>query len=86
MKGDTAMIEQEAKKRWCPMNRYEPMPFNWVRYFFGYTSWINSRGDKTGASCVSSDCMMWREMDKVEDPVKSGNYIPTGYCGLGGKP
>ena len=42
--------------------------------------------NKCDANCEGAGCMMWREMDRVEDPNNFGRYLPCGYCGLGGKP
>jgi hypothetical protein len=82
------MTEDEAKTKWCPMNRYKPIPYNWFRYIFmGFTSWMNSRGDKSRSNCIASDCMMWQWKSTIKQTEKGGLVeLPkeewTGYCGL----
>lgn len=79
------MTESEAKQRWCPMARVVMTPQD--------PTWQNqaltNRGTfdtGNGIMCIASDCMIWREADRIEDPRKFGNFIPTGYCGLANKP
>jgi hypothetical protein len=86
------VTEEEARKLWCPMVRYQPLPYNWIRTITQKrTSWLNTSATNTGSRCIASDCMMWRWNDKTLSPEGHfGTYTITdythGHCGLGGKP
>lgn len=78
------MTEDEAKKKWCPMVRD-------VRA-------SNGAMEIGSGFCKASECMMWRDnLDRVltgrDIIVTDGNKrnivketVPSGYCGLAGKP
>lgn len=72
--------EQEARKKWCPMVRCLPQPWNFLRFIFcGHTIFTTNRGNTpAGPNCIASACVLWR----WEEGEQSG----IGYCGLGGKP
>ena len=87
------MTEAEAKKKWCPMVRFN---------YCGLTITDNNRCDgKGGGNCIASGCMVWRNQPMVRD-TDSGELYPDngnvmfsfgyeiveghGFCGLGGKP
>jgi hypothetical protein len=77
------MTEDEAKKKWCPMVR-----FSHATYGSGESRTEVLGTHNEGAKCISSDCMMWREsgrMTAIVDGILQEDYLPTGYCGLGGK-
>jgi hypothetical protein len=85
--------EDEARKKWCPMVRYLPQPWNFLRYIFhGNTGFTTNRANRAvGNNCIASDCMMWRWTGECKTgvPITSiSKHGPTelGYCGLGGKP
>ena len=67
------MTEEEAKKKWCPMVRYDSDGGTFNR---GYVNgWLNDHPHNLNAlcNCIASDCMMW----------VIGDYLSTGgYCGL----
>jgi len=77
------LTEIEARREWCPMVRYQPMPYNWIRIIIRKsTGWLNTRETATRSRCIASDCMMWTwELKKEgEKWVESDK----GYCGLAG--
>jgi hypothetical protein len=76
------MTEDEAKKKWCPLVRNNPLAPD--ESYAGVTTRDNKPDYER--NCIASACMMWREADRVEDPENYGTYIPTGYCGLAGEP
>jgi len=65
--------EAVAGNKWCPLAQ------------LGYQMYSN-RGTSEIMTCSASNCMMWREAGRIVDENNFGNYIPTGYCGLAGKP
>ncbi len=75
------VTEEEARKLWCPMVRYQPLPYNWIRTITQKrTSWLNTSATNTGSRCIASDCMMWRWLYADWDTEEKS----TGYCGLAG--
>lgn len=77
------MIEEEAKKKWCPMVRIAVEP--------GQGIFDNRQYNGVVTSCLASNCMMWRWLDScpqchsIEEIQKHGCKNLSGYCGLGGK-
>lgn len=76
------MTEEEAKTKWCPHVRFQPVKDGKASGATG-----NRHGDSSYTSCnpescrcIASECMMWRsEYIGVHKSVK-------GFCGLAGKP
>ena len=66
------MTEAEAKKKWCPMVRFERDLVN------------RSDPHVLSAKCIGSACMLWR-WDIVPEEI-DGDKNWDGHCGLAGKP
>ena len=66
------MKESDARKKWCPMVRYN----NWDG------TDLSNRPEKLdkGAYCLGSDCMAWRWILGRADATQPR----SGYCGLAG--
>ena len=71
------MTEKEAKKKWCPMIRFQIGLDNAAWQGVAYTNRGEEMRPPESVRCITSECMMWRwyTLDKEE-----------GYCGLGGEP
>jgi hypothetical protein len=75
------MTEDDAKKKWCPMVRYQlgGIPLNRDACY-----------DRQGTHCIASDCMMWRWASSHAqgpfDVMLAPGETDNGYCGLAGKP
>ncbi len=65
------MIEDEAKKKWCPM----------VRHGYGSegvgVNRIHNNKTPSTSNCIGSNCMMWVHDQSVNDFI-------DGHCGLAG--
>lgn len=75
------MTEEEAKKKWCPMVRFTIGPDTATWQGVAYTNRCKGL-EPASVTCIASDCMMWQQADRVEDPENFGSYLPAGYCGL----
>jgi hypothetical protein len=65
------VTEEEAKKRWCPMDRH--------------VNQAAKCSTNTNCGCVGSNCMLWRWVGKKVKKHEEG--VPAvGYCGLAGIP
>lgn len=82
------MIEQEAKKCWCPYAKSRVITMGLEIVEFG----------KPDVTCVGSACMAWRWVktdsdykfgpadDEGKIKVLDSPITKYGYCGLAGKP
>ncbi len=53
------MTEQDAKKKWCPMVRFN--------YCGSDMTDVNRPSEMDSMRCIASDCMMWRwDMSEME--------------------
>ena len=82
------MTEEDAKKKWCPMIRMNPITGE--EQYSGVTTRENSDEHR---NCIVSACMMWVPTDNFCKPSYPGDpramqkSKPAGYCGLaGGRP
>lgn len=76
------MTEEQAKKRWCPMVRFQIGPINSsVWQGVAYTNRAEELKSTT-CLCIASDCMMWVETDRVPIEPELTHYEPAGHCGL----
>ena len=76
------MTEDEAKTKWCPMARFLDGDD-----IGGANRWRVTTHDGLAHKeclCIGSDCMMWREVERVNK--QSSDLYTVGYCGLGGTP
>ncbi len=70
------MTEEEAKKKICPILAIVGI----------IAAGQGSLDAGKMASCIASDCMMWRCSPKKTDVSGTPIYSTDGCCGLGGKP
>lgn len=68
------MIEDEAKKRWCPFVQLV-ISSNGA----SYNNRLKNDTDDAFMCCIAPKCMAWRST------IMSGVNGKTGYCGLMGK-
>jgi hypothetical protein len=78
------MIEEDAKKKWCPMVKYSSSEDD----NNAANRWPLFR-QTNECKCITTDCMMWRwHLTPSINPQSTG-FGPyseeDGYCGLGGK-
>lgn len=66
------MTEEEAKTKWCPHMSQQMMGFQHLLM----TGQINHSEQELSASCIASECMMWKDSDDNYD------YPEGGHCGL----
>lgn len=82
------MIEDEAKKKWCPFARVSLTRDNNECYQIGNRAVVE--GDVTNQSpiglCIGSKCMAWQETQSGKSMAGDQLLKPEGYCGLAGKP
>lgn len=85
----TAITEDEAKKKWCPLTRVaEPQRFG-SQDSMCPVAGVNRGSDamketvwQPNALCIGSACMAWRWHKRAEGDVAG----PFGYCGAFGEP
>jgi hypothetical protein len=88
------MTEEEARKKWCPMVRFNATGANRWTFADCPDDWeAKDRENPDMARCIASDCMMWR-WNKYLEREASSNVAPYnttikapleqegGYCGL----
>lgn len=63
------VTEEEAKRKFCPFTFTPPPP-------------IPGPHDLPAASCIASQCMLWRFKNMGTTELVE----PVGYCGAGGEP
>lgn len=80
--------EAEAKTKWCPfVSLSSPTGDTLSRTNRGAE--IIPMQTKIGQvfSCIGSSCNAWRPTnDRAGSHSEAKDYVPTGYCGLAGKP
>lgn len=89
------MTEEEAKKKWCPFARSQPLAndpdSSYNRYDDGRET---EPAFPFSSHCIASRCMAWREERPAEtrmqqfygEEAKSITIPAEGHCGLAGKP
>jgi hypothetical protein len=76
--------EEEARKLWCPMVRYEEGVNRWSLGAEPLEKW-GTEDNPSASRCIASQCMMWR----WERDLYAEGYQPEsnkGYCGIANKP
>jgi hypothetical protein len=78
------MTEAEAKTKWCPHARLQT---SWSSPQGGVALAGINRWEKGNAKCIASECMAWRWTGRYDTRTEPKvTTLPTGYCGLAGKP
>jgi len=95
------MTEEEAKTKWCShVNIAAAHQDHLPSEVFTSRGDIGEEGPVT-TNCIGSECMAWRILEEWETVVTGKSYkkirpnkigkndgglVPSGYCGLAGKP
>lgn len=75
------MIEEEARKKWCPMVRFNTAGDGHVYHNKPPKSKDDScEANEYSAYCIASDCMMWKSAGGELDD--DGEVVSNGDCGL----
>ena len=83
------MTEDEASKVWCPHVRIGEITNRGTQIIPGKTT------REMACTCLGSKCAAWRwtlsqeEIDRIAQngaPNTASVMVPSGYCGLAGKP
>ena len=69
------MLEEDAKKKWCPFVRLSITADNSM-------SFDNRGNDWHNPDCIGSDCMMWEQHYHQDPETGEVDFDNYGDCGL----